>query len=278
MPELFEAIPGTIFLFLPVVVFIYYGVPWTTILALVAALAIPVGWLCFNFEGFYLTWKGRYEDTPPYNHIRERIIIDEDSGKFVVNLEKVLPEEYEIRKVVCSDKREYDDLFDPFKRTTELWYFKPIFGVPFRKKQPEIYKERYKGEMKPFYVENVEDMTFFSNPALANYIREQTRYWHILRASFYGLLWGATFASGLLLVILSNFLCFSITSSLILSDFFCFCLYAMTIMFGLFLKVLGLILCAIPIIVLPWTTYEYSKLRRKESLAHEYLLIKLKME
>lgn len=260
MPELLEVIPGTFFLLAPVLVLIFNNVfPWTTILALIGVLAIPLGWLSFNFEGFYLIWKGRYEDTPPYRHIRERIEVVEKPGEIVVNLQKVLPKDFQIKKVICSDKSEYEVLFDPFKKLTKMGFFEKIFGIPYRKIQPKRYKERYKDKTKPFYVENVQDITFFSYPAFASYIREQTKYWHILRASFYGSLWGLLFAVGLLALIWSNFLCSN------------------AVILVVFLKVLGLLICAIPLIILSLTSYEYSMLRRNEALAHEHLLIKLKI-
>lgn len=258
MPELSEAIPGTSFLVVPVLIVVFYGlIPWTTVIALIAALAIPFGWLAFNFEGFYLTWKGRYEDSPPYKHIRDKIEVKSESSKIVVDLDKVLPRDIRVRRIECSNQTEYQILFDPFRRLTRLWLFEMILGPSFRKTQPELYKSTYGNEIKPFYVENVEDMTFFDKPALANYIREQTKYWHIMRATFYGFFWGIANAIGLFLVIMSNFFLVNL------------------LIFALFIAMIGLLICGGSIALLCWIAYECSGLRRSESLAHEHLLIRL---
>lgn len=262
MPVLSDVIPGTFFLVAPVLVLVFFNlVPWTTVVAIIAALAIPLGWVSFSFEGFYLTWKGRYEDTLPYRHIRDRIDVDNYSGEIVVNLEKVLPEEFGVRKIGFSSQTEYELLFDPFKKLVEprFWLFEKIFGTPFRKKQPKIYREIYKGKTKPFYVENVEDITFFFNAALADYVRGSTGHWHTLRASFYGFLWGITSAVGLALFSLSSF--FGETPLFLV----------------IFLEILGFVICVIPIAILCWISYEYSRLRRSESMAHEHLMIRLKI-
>lgn len=185
MPNLTEAIPGTTFL-VPIVYFLVSNesfirtVPIERVLAVATLLVLPVGWLFLNLQGLMLAYFfGRYENEPVMKHVRKNIGFEEKDGKFTVNLDKVLPECFNRRSISCS-QQEFDKLFDPFKKLRD-------FPLSHRRRQSE------NGE-NVYYVENVENITYFSPNMPSSYIREVVRYWHISTASgiaaFLGLICG----------------------------------------------------------------------------------------
>lgn len=234
MPRFIEAVPGTAFLASIVWYLASTEVfPLTNIFAVAALLVFPVGWILLNIQGFALTYLyGRYENEPVMKHIRKNIKLRKmDGGKsYYIDLSKVLPPSYEKRTITCC-RQEYEKLFDPFKK---LRYF----PWSYRRKQE-------KNKEEPYYVENVENVTYFSEKLWSSYMREIIRYWHISTSSGIGFLFG-------LLVTGELFIILSWKSHLLGYALLVFTLGVLIIFSGF-----------------------QSHFRRKEAIANEFLFIKL---
>jgi uncharacterized membrane protein len=240
MADLIEAVPGTWFL-LPVVGTLLFplrqfiesaGVHVEHVLGIAALLAIPVGWLALQAEGFGLSYQGRYEDQPTMRHLRNHIkFTPGNEGKHTVDLSEVLGGVYPNTTITCGCQQEFDKLFDPFK-ILEGW------PCSFRKKQ-----HNEKWDLP--YVENVENMIFFSKEAYSAYIREMIRYWHVALASVIGLIFGLGIAAGIWLMFLP-------------------------LMFGW-----GMFVVSFLVLVLLALAAVQTSFRKKEAVANESLLLRL---
>lgn len=162
--------------------------PLGNLIAITAVLVFPVGWLVLQVEGFYLTWRGRYEKELTIKYVRKNITDQIKNGKHEVDLSKIVSSsDYPNRIICCECGQEYDRLFDPFK-------FLKYIPCSHRRKQ-----EREK--ITPPYVEGIENLIFFHEQAHSGYIRELFRYWHISFASAIGVVCGGIIASGVYLIV-----------------------------------------------------------------------------
>lgn len=235
MPSIPEAVPGTIFL-VPIVYLLVTNesfiatFPIEAILTLAALFAFPVGWLCLNLQGLYLAYRhGRYENEPVMSYIRKHIQVKKENGKYTIDLDQVLPPEFERRSIACC-QQEFDKLFDPFKTLR-------CIPFSFRKRQSER-------EVTLFYVENVENITFFSPKVPSQYIREIIGYWHIAYSSGIAVILGLICGIGLYFFLGGN--------------------------------VLGIVPAIFVAVFLTMTGgLVQPHLRKKEAIANEYLLVKL---
>jgi len=119
--------------------------------------------------------------------------------------------------------------------------FKILKYLPlsYRKKQEK------KKEIPP-YVENIENILFFKEEAYSSYIREVVKYWHISLASALGFIYGLIIAFGIFLIFNG---------------------------FGVY----GWAVIVTFVIILLTIAGIQSHFRKKEAIANEYLLLKLKV-
>jgi hypothetical protein len=233
MPDLIEVVPGTCLLF-PVVcvLFVCARVPIQYVLGIAALLAVPVGWLALQIEGFWLSYRGRYEKESTMKHIRRHITFERGSeGKRTVDLSKILGSSFPNTVIACENQDEFDRLFDPFRRL---------------KRCPRSFRKQQQSEGCDLpYVENIENLIFFSKEAHSRYIRELVRYWHIGVASIIGLSFGTVIAIGTWLTIQPS------------------------------KWILGTLILVVSVAILLGLSFAQTVLRKKEALANEYLLLKL---
>jgi len=236
MARFIEAVPGTAFL-LPIVWYLVSmgSFPVQTVIAIAAFLVFPMGWILLNIQGFMLAYRGRYENEPIMGYIRGKINVESiDGGKrYYIDLSKVLPKSFRKRTITCC-KQEYEKIFDPFRILR-------CFPWSFRRKQEKNRKK------KPYYVENIENITYFSKEVFSSYIREVVRYWHISTSSGLGFLFGIL-VTGELFAILNE-------------------------QFSRYL--FGIISLGFTIGILLFFTALQSHLRKREAIANEFLLMKL---
>jgi len=181
------------------------------------------------------------------------------TDKWKVNLENVLPKYGKTKSTTLTlNDEEFNLLFDPYKsldrRRILLW-------KPFR------HTHQYNGNNLP-YVENIEDIFFFDNPGLAEFIRSAIANYHTYLAALYAFILGILFSFGF--VLLCNPGTFleipSILNQINLSQ----------VGSQEIIQFIGIIICFLILLILMWGTKIQSKIRRKEAIAHEYLLIRLK--
>lgn len=254
MVDIGEAIIGTAFLS-PVVIFAILACQWSAdpVFAAAAVLALPIGWLIYTFERYLVTFKGRYEHFPTLEFIRSHIKLEKhDDDTIVVNLRAVIPEnkQKELSQKMTLNREDFDCIFDPYK---SLQKSRILLWKSFRRDQNER-------EEKLPYVESIEDMFFFDDPGLADFMRSAVANYHTYKATVCAFLLGLLCAIGMTLAFRPEFfLTIQIPQQI---DLY---------------RVLGWVLIIMVFVTLTWATIKQSRLRLREALAHEYLLIRLRV-
>jgi hypothetical protein len=256
--DVVEAIVGTVFLS-PVVFAAVIGCSQnpSVVISIAAVLALPVGWLILTFSRFVFTFRGRYEHFPTMKFMRGLvdITVDDKTKSYIINLGNALPPK---KKENCSSIRlvlnetDFEALFDPFKSLAKS---RILFWKSYRAKQ-EDEKEKIP------YVENIEDMIFFEDQELADFIRSAAANYHTYLAAGWALLFGLLFSIGLTLSMNAD--AFNKIQP---------ALQAITLV-----NSMGIAVCTGVVLFLIWATARQSRLRKNEAIAHEYLMIRLKLE
>lgn len=261
MVEIAEAVVGAAFLS-PIAfsAIAFCSLPAEPVIAMAAVLALPLGWLAFTFERFLFTFKGRYEHYPTMEFIRSRAKVEKlDDNAYRIDLGRIIPKDKEdkLSRTLILKEEDFDLLFDPFK---SLKQSKILFWKSHRGKQQH-------SSLKLPYVENIEDMIFFEDQGLADFIRSAIATYHTSLAAVYAFLLGLLFSSGFTLAVnpkvFSEFLTILTQINITQIDF---------------TRLAGVVVCAGVLFVLIWATLKQSRLRRKEAIAHEYLLVRLRVQ
>jgi len=261
--DIVEAVVGTLFL-LPLVstAILFCGCEPSQVLAIAAILTLPAGWLVFTFHRYIFTYNGRYEPFDTMELVRGRIKVEEtESGTYEIDLSDVLRASNDRTTKIKCNKAELETIFDPFK---DLEKTKIRCCIPYRSTQKE--------EKGLFYVESVENMLFFHNSqGLAEFIRSAAANFHTYAAAKWAFIWGLVASFGMLLI-------YNSTSFPRIGDFLI--VTGGTIKNSLTqatIACVGILILAGVAFILVHATIKQSKLRLKEAIANEYLLIKLMM-
>jgi len=260
MVDIVEAVVGTFFL-TPVVfaAIVLCHLPADPVLAMAAVLALPLGWMMLTFERFIFTFKGRYELYPALEFIRNLCKVDKTkTNAFKIDLEGVIPENK--KKILVSSltltEKDFDLLFDPYR---SLKKSRVLFWKSYRRMQEE-------SKVKLPYVENIEDLIFFEDTGLADFIRSAIANYHTYLAATYAFFLGLLFSVGFTLSVRPTILneVFLILSEIKFSEI-------------LLIQLTSGFFCLLIFCILFWATIKQSRLRRNEAIAHEFLLMKLRL-
>ena len=265
--EIYEILAGTSFLAPLVAVLIYlFDVDPGHVLPIIAVLALPVGWLVINFQRFIFTFKGRYEHYPVLESIRERVSVAKTKEGYTVNFNFPLNKK---RKLQLTSE-EYERIFDPYKNLQRF-----LFWKSYRSKQPILFKKKYgNGTIKPFFVENIENMFFFEKEGLGEFIRGTLSIYHISQVAGYGLCLGVAFSIGFALLFWPKILSYTQYLQLLRSVLNRSLTLSST---NVIMTISGIILISLPIFLIFSATKIQSTLKVKESQANEELMVELRM-
>lgn len=191
--------------------------------------------------------------------IRNRAKVEKtDANTYRIDLGEVIPKDKKdkLSNTLTLTASDFDLLFDPFKSLAQS---KILYWKSYRGKQQH-------SRLKLPYVENIEDMIFFEDQGLADFIRSAITTYHTSLAAVYAFLLGLLFSSGFTLALNPEvfFEFLAILTQINVTQIH-------------FTRLAGIVVCAGILFVLIWTTIKQSRLRRKEAIAHEYLLIRLRV-
>lgn len=258
MVDVVEAVVGTVFLS-PVVFAAVVGCNQnpSVVISIAAVLALPLGWLVLTFSRFIFNLRGRYEHFPQLKYIRERVEVkwDPTTERYKVDLDKALPQSKKENGFATKleiDKNDFNMLFDPFRGLEKS-------RIPFYESHRA--KQTKENENLP-YVENIEDMFFFDDKGLGEFIRSAAANYHTYLAVGWALLFGLVFSIGLTLYLNAD------AFNKIQPSF-----QAITPV-----NSIGIAVCTGVMLFLVWAAIRQSRLRKNEAIAHEYLMIRLKLE
>jgi hypothetical protein len=187
--------------------------------------------------------------------LRSRIEhLDNNNGTYTVNLSRVIPKNKTttFTSKITLTKEEFEDIFDPYK---QLKNSRILHWNSFRKKQEE------NREKVPF-VEHIEDLFFFEDQGLADFIRSAVDNYHTYKATAYSFILGFIFALGITLASNPSFYWATIPQIPAQLDMY---------------KFVGLVICLIVFIISIFAAWRQSDLRLKEAIANWYLLLRLKV-